>query len=168
MPKDSISDQLSTKSRFYIALGHYLQTFSLLEVNIGLCIRLLVNRQDPRVAHPFLHRMSTQRQLEALKDLIFYKHANDNPQTIAGFNKWFKHATQAKAARNSLVHGYWEYTNREEKPIRFTPLSWSYGPDPNVAERPSQDMSLSDFEAIVAKMEGIFDEFMRLRKIHGL
>ncbi len=53
--RNSEPDYSSLESHFYIALGRYMQTFSYLELNLGLCIRWLVNRNDVKVAHPLLN-----------------------------------------------------------------------------------------------------------------
>jgi len=100
MSMNSDPDYSLLESRFYIALGRYMQTFSYLDLNLGLCIRLLVNRNDVKAAHPLLERLSTQQKLDVLKELIFYKYANDKPKMISDFDKWFKKTSQTKASRN--------------------------------------------------------------------
>ena len=75
-----------------------MQTFSYLELNLGLCIRWLVNRKDVKVAHPLLERLSTQQKLDVLKELIFYKFANDKSEMISDFGQWFNKAAKTKAS----------------------------------------------------------------------
>ena len=157
------------ENRFYVALGRYMQSFSLLDLNLGLCIGVLVNRLDSRVAHPFLQRLSTHQKIRVFKELIFYKYANDNPTMFSDFDQWIKRAMDAKAGRNKYVHGVWQWISSNYKtPIRLTPISWAYGPDPKKDERPDLDMTLSDFEEIVAEMTDVVVEFNELRGKCGI
>jgi hypothetical protein len=170
LSRNSNSDDSSLESRFYIALGRYMQTFSYLELNLGLCIRFLVNRKDPQAAHPLLERLSTQQKLDVLKELIFYKYANDKSKMISDFGQWFKKAAKTKASRNRYVHGVWELVpHLKETPIRFRPISWAAGTGkPMQTKDEVQYIALSDFEKIVAEMNAIFREFSELREKYGI
>jgi len=170
MSMNSDPDYSSLESRFYIALGRYMQTFSYLDLNLGLCIRLLVNRNDVKASHPLLERLSTQQKLDVLKESIFYKYANDKPKMISDFDKWFKKASQTKASRNRYVHGVWELVPKlKETPIRFTPISWAAGTGkPMQTKDEEQQMALSDFEKIVAEMNAVSHKFSKLREKYGI
>ena len=165
MPEKTVVDHASLQSRFYIALGQYMQTFSLFEQNLGLCIRWMVNRKDVKVSHPFLERLSTQQKLDVLKELIFYKYADDNPEVVSDFNLWFKKIAKAKASRNRYVHGVWQFIGgNKETPIRFTPTNWSAGIGKPIKKADEeQDMDFSKFEDIVAEMKSVLKEFNELR-----
>ena len=158
-------DYSSQESRFYIALGHYMQTFALFEQNLGLCIRWIVNRKDVKIVHPFLERLSTKQKLDVLKELIFYKYGDENPQMISDFNQWFEDAAKTRASRNRYVHGVWRFIRQNrDAPIRFEPLSWSAGIGRPMQTRDEErDMDLADFEKIVEEMKSILGRFNELR-----
>lgn len=147
-------------------LVRFLKLFNLLERNVGLCISWLVNHSDPRVAYPFLDKLTTQGKMDILKELIFYKYSETNQEMIRDFNEWFKLASEARAVRNRYIHGYWDALfSRGENPIIFQPTVWTSGVGKRKAERDSsQKMSLNEFKVIVQEMESVFEKFMELRE----
>jgi len=147
-----------------------MQTFSYLELNIGHCIRWLVNRNDLESAHPLLDRLTTHQKLEVLKELIFYKFANDKPKMISDFDQWFIKAAKTKAARNRYVHGVWELAPQaKETPIRFRPIKWSTGTGKPIQTKDDvQYLTLSDFKKIVAEMSAVSRKFNELREKYGI
>jgi len=47
-----------------------------------------------------LDRLTTQQKLDVLKELIFYKFANDKPKMISDIDQWFIKAAKTKVAIN--------------------------------------------------------------------
>ena len=141
-----------------------MQTFSYIELNVGLCIRRLVNQNDWKAAHPLLDRLTTHQKLEALKELLFYRFSEDNPKLVSDFDEWFKKAAKIKSSRNRHVHGLWEYNRMiDDKPIQFRPIVWSPGVGKPISEKDEVlRLSFSEFEQIVKGMTTLLDEFSRL------
>ncbi len=165
LPKPKMLNEYEVvEHEFAMAFTHYVKIFNMMELNIGFCIRFLVNRADPSAAHPFLDRLTINGKLDVLKELVDHKGLQEKEGFKKDFDDWFKLVSKTRAARNRYIHGGWDIAPDVERGIRFTPMTWVDDMGGSKTER----MTLVEFKELMKEMDFVFEQFSRLRKKYGI
>lgn len=145
------------------ALGKILRNFNFLELNIGLCLRILQNPKKPEEAHAFLKNAGLPEEIQRLKSLIVQNNIHDD---ISEFEKWIRQADEVRRLRNYFAHAIWEYFPLvKDAPLHFSIPPWrTEGIDGEMRGK----MTIEDIENHAEKVETVFKEFMRIRKKYGI
>lgn len=105
------------ETRINTALGKLVRYFNFLELNLGLCIRMLENPENPEQSHKRLAQSSIMDKLKKFKELLNIKGLITNQEE---FKKWYKEACDTRCIRNYYIHGTWEYLpGRSQDPLEL-------------------------------------------------
>ena len=151
------------EERINKALGKILRYFNLLELNIGLCLRLLQNPKEPEAAHTFLKKAGLPEEIQRLKSLIVQNNICDD---VSEFEKWIVQADEVRQLRNHFAHAIWEYLPMvKDAPLQFSIPPWrTEGIDGEIRGK----MTIENIEGHADKVETVFKEFMCIRKKYGI
>jgi len=151
------------QSRIDSALGKILRYFNLLELNLGLCIRILENPREVERSHSWLARSSLQEKVERFARLVREMNLVKNPKEL---DAWQQAVLDARSFRNFYVHGCWEYLpRRKEAPVGFRIPPWR---SEEIKGSGSPKMSLEDLEADARAVQLVFEQFDGLRRKYGV
>jgi hypothetical protein len=151
------------ESRINSALGKILRNYNFLELNLGLCLRTLANRDDPSAIHGYLNRVGILRALGRLKGLL------DECELISDtseFDEWCQRVEEVRLLRNYYVHATWEYLPLgSEESLGFRIPPWRRE---KIRGSDQGRMRIEDLEADAERIETAFDEFMAIRRKYGV
>jgi len=149
-------------ARFEKALVRLIQSFNYIDTNIGLCISHLLNPSDPTKSYPSLAKMTAEKRIKKLKNLLEDTNIAVSENARTEFMMWYESAVNVRNIRNRYVHGNWEFLPlRHEHPISVSAPPWMRKPLGPLA---SESMSLSQLEIIVDEVEDVFQKFMQFRR----
>jgi len=150
---------MNHESRINTALGKIVRNFNFLEMNLGLCVRFLINPHDLNESHRYLSKAGMSQTIKRLKKLL------DKCEHIADtleFDAWMMRAEEIRTLRNYYVHATWEYLPlREEAPLGFYLPPWRKD---TIRGCEQGCMRIEDLEADAKRVESVFVEFMAIRK----
>lgn len=150
---------------FTAAFANFINQFNLLEINIGLCLRLSPTNPELRATNKQLDSLPFHGKLELLTMLVDQNAFVTSKKGLRKeYHAWLLSMNQMRAARNSYIHGYWDVYPSVERPIRFRPMVWETAGERNGAE----DMTLLEF---LEQMEGFnqtFKQFFDIRREFGI
>ena len=151
------------QTRINAALGKIIRNFNFLELNLGLCLRMLTNPKDPSTSHTYLKKAGVPGAIERLKDLLDEcEHVPD----ISEFEKWIVRADRIRQLRNYYAHATWEYLPlREEAPLEFRIPPWR---TETINGNDHGAMRIEDLEADANRVERVFNDFMKIRQKYGV
>jgi len=144
--------------KFNGLLVDYLNTFNLLELNVGLCVRFL-SSLDTEDANKKLEKMSFEKKLEQLLDLT----ASENGSEI---HKWCEEAHAKRHERNMYMHGQWEFFPHLDESVEFSIAPWVKEKYSSIY--PGNRFSLQKLESIVLDIKASFQQLMLLRRKYGI
>ena len=154
---------MDPESRINAALGKILRNFNFLELNVGLCLRILENPDNPSESHRYLNKVGILEAITKLKRLI------DKCEKISDtseFHKWIEHAEEIRLLRNYYVHATWEYLPlRKDAPLGFRIPPWR---KEKIMGDIQGNMRIEDLEADAERIEEVFNDFMAIRKKYGV
>jgi hypothetical protein len=151
------------ETRINAALGKILRNYNFLELNLGLCLRLLANPDDPDASHKYLNRVGLPQVIKRLKKLL---DDCEHIQNTSEFQKWMERAEEIRPLRNYYVHATWEYFSlRQDTPLGFRVPPWR---NEMIRGSDQGNMKIEDLEADANHIEEVFNEFMTIRKRYGV
>ena len=144
--------------RINTSLGRILRSFNLLELNLGLCLRVLANTEDPTTLHTYLRKVGIQEIVAKLGELLDdCEHIPDS----SAFKEWSSATEHVRHLRNFYVHATWDYTPlRKDMPLEFRIPPWLEGRMKTVSRG---RMRIEDLENDAMCVESAFLEFMAIR-----
>ena len=148
----------STEERFNRLLVDYLNTFNLLELNVGICIRSMWDLKT-RDADRKLERMNFDIKLEHLIKLAWNEQRSD-------LLAWTKAAHEKRHERNMYVHGIWACLPHLERGVEFIVAPWMKAK--YEAVYPGERFTLEVLEGIVQDIKSCFSELQSLRRKYGI
>lgn len=153
---------MDAESRINAALGKILRNFNFLELNLGLCLRLLENPDNPVESHDFLYKAGLPKILAKLKEHVDRcTHIKD----VSEFHEWAERVEGVRKLRNYYVHGTWEYLpSRRNAPLGFRIPPWR---TERILGNAEGNMRIEELEADAERIEQAFHDFTRIRrKLH--
>ncbi len=140
--------------------------FNLIELNVGLCISFLKNPESPSAVYPALSRMSVEKKIDWLKDLLGSGVFDDRTEALIEFNRWYERTTGARAIRNRFIHARWEYLGSHlDQPIEVASPAWMRE---KLGGEVTERLSFRELRVIVNDVASIFGELMHLRTKYGV
>ena len=149
-----------------VALVRFLRHFNLVDLNLGLSIAWLAKLTDPKSAAPKLESMTLERKLREFRRLANKCGLTRSEKERKDLEDWSTRFTVLRSLRNVFVHGHWDLLPlREEHPVSLVIPPWM---QEKLGTSPEIKMTLNELRGRALQMEGLFLEFMKLRRKMGL
>jgi hypothetical protein len=155
LPEESL-DHLDLESSAATVVGRIVFAFSLLEFNLGLCLRSIAGASDVDALNPLVERLTFKNKLDALLEIIESRFSA-KPECIAEFRQWHKNADEIRAKRNAFVHGRWAVLASAQQVVNVAPGMPSSKP-----QRESR-FTLHELNSQLAEIEQVAGSFEKLR-----
>lgn len=153
------------ETRFAQALVRLLKYFNLLDRNVGLAISFLENPSDAQASYPTLAKMTAEQKLDRLRKLLLERRTVGDSASTSDLERCIEHAHSARSIRNRYIHGDWSILPvKIEKRVVVEAPPWMHV---KLGSDAREEMSLADLESVVDELEGVFQEFMRIRRKHN-
>jgi hypothetical protein len=147
------------KNKFNSLLVEYLNTFNIIELNVGLCIRYLsgldIQNMDNKIS-----KMSCESKIEYLLKLTS---SDDDKKDIY---TWCQKAHEKRHERNMYMHGQWRFIPHLEENVELRIAPWVVEKYKDIY--PGTRITLQNLEDIVLDIKDCFKQFNVLRTKHGI
>jgi len=149
--------------RINAALGRILRNFNFLELNLGLCLRLLENPDKPGELYDYLRNTGIAKIIKRLQRVLGEcEHISDTSK----YDEWMEEVDRIRLLRNFYVHATWEYLPlRHDAPLGFRVPPWK---EELIDGKCQGKMTIEDLEEEANSVETVFDNFMAIRKSYGV
>ena len=107
-------------NQFNSLLVDYLNTFNILETNIGLCISRLENNGID-AAYNKLKNLSCEKKIDYLYKIV---RTEKKIKDIKELEDWCINAHKARNERNKYIHGCWSYLPHLEESVELVVSPW--------------------------------------------
>ena len=154
-----MNKNIELTDRFNSLLVEYLNTFNLLELNVGLCISHLSKIEQHEI-YKKINKMSFEKKLEYLLELTS---SEENKQDLYF---WCKDAHSKRHERNMYMHGQWYLIPHLDQCVEFRIAPWVKDKYANVY--PGSRFTFHQLESIVTSMKSCLEAFFDLRKKYGI
>jgi len=147
---------------FNSLLVEYLNTFNLLEKNVGLCISHLEDSSTEDV-YKSLANTSCEKKIENLYEIVKTKNLLKSDGNLKELKDWCENAHQMRHQRNKYMHGHWSFLPHLEHGVELNVAPWvkeKYGG--------SERMSFQDLNAIVQEIKECFKQLCDIRRKNGI
>ena len=145
--------------RLHKALFEVMNTHSMLDHNLGLCLSHLRTPGSPTESHKYLSTRSCAQKIDALLELL----RESFPQAAQSFEAWAEQASSMRAIRNTFAHGSWEILPMRDRPIGVRIPKWVSN-----TEEISNEFTIEEMEDIASQMQAHFRSFMSWRRSNKL
>lgn len=121
------------RDAFHLRLGRLTQTIAQLDLNIGLAVSWLGQKNGLDISNlidPAKARFNSR--LAMLKKLVDLTADQRTPQKSAEFAQWFARANTLPALKNNYIHANWNFhrmADGDEPYVLFKVPSWNHLPD---------------------------------------
>ena len=114
-----MSNKLDSKDKFNSLLVEYLNTFNLLETNIGLCISHL---EDSSIEdnYKLLAKTSCEKKIEYLYEIVKSEKILNSDSDLQALEEWCINAHKMRHQRNKYIHGHWSFLPHLENGVKLT------------------------------------------------
>ena len=157
-----MSEELKSIERFNSLLVEYLNTFNLLETNVGLCISHLVD-SSVEESHKLLARTNCEGKIKRLHEIVKSRNILKSKINFQELEDWCADAHQKRHQRNKYIHGHWTFLPHLENGVELNVAPWikeKYGA--------SERMSLQELDVIVHELKDCFRQLMAIRQNNGI
>ncbi|MEH6626552.1 MAG: hypothetical protein V7739_08910 [Motiliproteus sp.] len=147
--------------QFNSLLVEYMNTFNLLEGNVGSCIVFLEDssRED---SFQSLAKANCVKKIEKLYKIVHLNNLLKSAKRLSELEKWCKNANQMRHRRNYYIHGVWSYIPHLDR-VELNVAPWfRQGYDG------STKMTLQDFKVVVQEIKDCFHKLLEIRAKNGI
>ena len=143
---------------FNSLLIEYLNTFNLLEENVGLCISHL-DEKSKEDSYKSLAKSSCEKKIEDLYEIIKSEKILISKSNLQELKDWCKSAHQMRHQRNKYIHGHWTFLPHLENGVELSVAPWV-----NEIYGGSERMSLQELSNIVQEIKDCFERLVVIRR----
>lgn len=149
------------KHEFATAFANFINLYNLLEINIGLCLRLSPTNPELRATNKQLDSLSFHGKLQRLTKLVDQQAFATRKKGLRNeYHSWLQVMDETRTARNRYIHGYWDVYPAVERSVRFRPMAW----EESETKRCTEEMTLPEFLEQMKELSQTFDKFMHIRR----
>ncbi len=142
------------EQRFLRKFFEFVNAFNKFDQNLTLALGWVVSGGAPYMAYPLVTKLTTHEKIDSLNKIFSSEHLKSKDNLLKDINGWATQALKVKCLRNDIVHAQWQILvkNDSHKFFHFRNSS----PSNNSK---SGEMSIDEFDEIVAAMEKVNAEF---------
>lgn len=156
-----MSEKIESIDKFHSLLVEYLNTFNLLEMNVGACISFLEtsSREDSYLS---LAQTSCKRKIENLYEIVKTTKILKSSRNLQELEEWCENAHQMRHQRNYYIHGVWSFVPHLDR-VELNVAPWFKG-----KYEGGSRMNLHEFSIIVQELTDCFIKLKQIREKNGI
>ena len=154
-----MNKHMESKNKFNSLLVEYLNIFNFIELNVGLCIRL-ISELSAEEMNSKIEKLSFEKKIELLLKLT------SGESDKKDLHEWCVEAHEKRHERNMYMHGQWCFFPHLEEGVEFLIAPWVK--EKYAALYPGPRFTLHKLECIVNDIKGCFNKFNKLRIKYGI
>ena len=155
-----MKNSIEPTDKFNSLLVEYINTFNLLEGNVGSCITTLAD-SSREYSYKLLAKTSCEKKIENLYKIVQSKDTLKNTRNLKELEEWCENAHKMRYQRNHYMHGVWSYLQHHDR-VELYLAPWF-----REKFEGSTKMTLQEFADIVQGIKDCFQQLMAIRQKNG-